>query len=140
MDELAKKATFAMTLIGDFPTILGNMPAIAEQSFLLNDGDTTTTRRQLGQSLVLPSQAEREVRFATTPRMSTYLIGWAMCDWESSAPVVAAPGIVVRVLFFNSDVNSLSLSVLSPFSHWGRILVVNLLLSKDREREREANL
>ena len=60
IDEPEAKATFDVTLITNVTTVLGNMPIVTQRT----DGDTLTTT------------------FATTPRMSSYLVAFAVGDFQ----------------------------------------------------------
>ena len=76
MDEPALKATFEMTINAPAGYIaLGNMPS---ESVANSDGSTTYT-------------------FDRTVKMSTYLVAFIVCDFESTETLVSATGVNVRV-------------------------------------------
>ena len=70
IDEPEAKATFDISLVSDQPVLLSNMPVVSQQS-----GVTT---------------------FATTPRMSTYLVAFAAGDLQR-ATTRTASGVEVNV-------------------------------------------
>ena len=70
IDEPEAKATFDISLVSDQPILLSNMPIVSQQS------DVTT--------------------FATTPRMSTYLVAFAAGDLQR-ATTRTASGVEVNV-------------------------------------------
>lgn len=110
LDQPNMKATFQVTLVGDSPTLLTNMPPVeggedvafdpdrASPFLDFYDGEKVTTGR-LGGSTPFPdpTRFEREVVFQTTPIMYTGILVWVFCDYESTEPVFTNRGIPVRV-------------------------------------------
>lgn len=102
LDELELKATFQVTLIGDFSVILGNMPVKEERTF---SGPNARWWVVNGLHSILPRSGvlhdnesqERELILETTPRMSTYLIAWVFCDFESTETLYTKYGVPIRV-------------------------------------------
>lgn len=74
IDEPEAKATFDVTLITNVTTVLGNMPIVTQRT----DGDTLTTT------------------FATTPRMSSYLVAFAVGDFQR-ATAKTQSGVEVNI-------------------------------------------
>lgn len=74
IDEPEAKATFDVTLITNLTTVLGNMPIVTQRT----DGDTLTTT------------------FATTPRMSSYLVAFAVGDFQR-ATAKTQSGVEVNI-------------------------------------------
>ncbi len=75
-DEPALKATFAVTLI-------------------LDAGDTAISNTQIVSDTTGPDTGKHTVAFATTPKMSTYLVAWLVGDFQCSAG--KSDGVPIRV-------------------------------------------
>jgi aminopeptidase N len=79
-DEPSFKANFSVTLITPqtHQAVLSNMPCLTAQPEPLSDG-------------------WQRSRFATSVRMSTYLLAWCVTDFESSSVAKSNKGTEVRV-------------------------------------------
>ncbi len=75
-DEPAMKATFAVTLVVDA-------------------GDTAISNMEVVSDTAGPGVGKHMVAFATTPRMSTYLVAWLVGDFKCTAG--KSDGVPVRV-------------------------------------------
>ena len=75
-DEPALKATFDVTLVVDA-------------------GDTAISNTPIVSDTPGPLAAKHTIRFATTPRMSTYLVAWLIGDWACSEG--KSEGVPIRV-------------------------------------------
>jgi aminopeptidase N/puromycin-sensitive aminopeptidase len=75
-DEPALKATFDVTLVVDA-------------------GDTAISNTKMMSDAPGPGVGKHTVEFATTPRMSTYLVAWLVGDFKCSAG--KADGVAIRV-------------------------------------------
>ncbi|MDP9052545.1 MAG: M1 family metallopeptidase, partial [Acidobacteriota bacterium] len=62
-DEPALKATFDVTLV-------------------IDAGDTAISNMQMVSDILVPAAGKHAVAFATTPRMSTYLVAWLVGDFQ----------------------------------------------------------
>jgi puromycin-sensitive aminopeptidase len=82
-DEPALKATFAITLVvEEHLTALSNSRAVKTRKV---DG---TIKQVDGEMVLVPDAPKcKVVDFAPTPRMSTYLVAYAVGEFESSEPV-----------------------------------------------------